>query len=106
LNSSKPTSASPPTPLWTGIRFGSQYRRQTKNYKTADIGARGRRRAREKKKDRYWVGEQPKQRQGKGKKVDTLNRGSVGCKETTGGNRHEKGVGGNVYLGRGYDVQP
>jgi hypothetical protein len=38
-----------------------QYRRETNNYKTADIGARGRVRAAEKEKNyRYWVGEQPK----------------------------------------------
>ena len=37
-----------------------QYRRETNNYKTADIGARGRVRAAQKKNYRYWAGEQPK----------------------------------------------
>jgi hypothetical protein len=35
--------------LWTGIRFGPQYHRETKNYKTADIRAPGRGHTAEKK---------------------------------------------------------
>jgi len=56
------------------LDLAPQYRRETNNYKAADIGARGRVRAEEKKNYRYWVGEQPKQRRER-EKVDTPSRG-------------------------------